>query len=160
MDKITAASPKRLIVVDGVEALAQSLFGDKYEHTLTTTQYDPIEDIYELEKPKWTTILGDESSELLNFGKTIENEVLVNAIVTAKVPSNHLAHAIPYLEDIEKIKRELLGNHFTHKGNGIVASIGNEDRPTWSTVHDIDHSGGGSVLRIQFAIVMKIHDEP
>ena len=160
MDKITEQSPKRLIVVDAVDALAQELFGEKYDYNITVTQYDPIEDLHELEKPRWTSILGDESTELHNLGGTLENEVLINVLTTANVPSNHLSHAIPYLEDIEKIKRDLLGCQLTHKGNEITCNTENEDRPAWSVTHDIDHTNGGSVLRILFAIVLRIYDEP
>jgi len=160
MDKITANSPKRLIVADGVDALSRELFGDKYTYNLTTTLYDPLEHIHDLPKPKWTTILGDESTELHDLGGTLVNDVLINVLVTANVPSNHLAHTIPYLEDIETIKKNLIGQELEHKGNVITGNVQSEDYPAWSTSHDIDHSAGGSVLRILFAVVLKIYDEP
>jgi hypothetical protein len=160
MNKITADSPKRLIVVDAVDEVAQNLFGDKYDYDIKTTFYDPIEDyVNSLQKPKWTTVLGDESTELINHGRTLANDVLINVLITAKVPSNNIAHAMPYLEDIETIKRELVGVDIEHKDHVINGGVQNEDRPAWSATHDIDHSAGGSVLRIEFAIVMRIHDE-
>ena len=159
MDKIAENSPKRLIVVDAVDALSLGLFGDKYDYNITITQYDPIEDIHELKKPRWTSILGDESSVLHNLGGTLKNEVLINVLVTANVPSNNLAHAIPYLEDIETIKLALIGNELDHKGHTISCNTENEDRPAWSATHDIDNSAGGSVLRIVFAIVLTIYNE-
>ena len=160
MDKITTQSPKRLIVVDAIDALAQDMFGDKYDYHITTTQHDPLEKVYKLEKPRWTSILGDESTELDNFGGSLANDVLVNVLVTANVPSNHLAHAMPYLEDIETMKRTLIGNQIDHKGHSITCNTQNEDLPAFSATHDIDYSGGGGVLRILFAIVLRIYDEP
>jgi len=159
MDKITENSPKRLIVADAVDALAQELFGDRYDYKITTTQYDPIEDIHELTKPKWTTILGDESSELFDQNGTLANDVLINVLITANVPSNHLAHAMPYLEDIEKVKKELVGKGIEHKGYPIYGNVESEDHPAWSSTHDIDYTAGGSVLRVLFAIVLRIFDD-
>jgi hypothetical protein len=159
MDKITENSPKRLIVIDAVDTLAQELFGDRYDYTITTTQFDPIEDIHELKKPKWTTILGDESSELYDQKGTLANDVLINVLIMANVLSNHLAHAIPYLEDIEVVKKELIGKAVEHKGHVISGDVHSEDHPAWSSTHDIDYSAGGSVLRILFAIVLRIFDE-
>ena len=158
MDKITTDSPKRLIVADAVDALAQELFGDKYDYSITTTQHDPIEDVFKLQKPKWTTILGDESSELFDLGGVIANDVLVNVLVMANVQSNHLAHAIPYLEDIEAVKKELVGKIIEYKGHTIYGNVQSEDYPAWSSTHDIDYSAGGSVLRVLFAIVLRIFD--
>ena len=160
MDKITENSPKRLIVVDAVDDLAQELFGDRYEYNIATTHYDPIEGLHELVKPRWLSVLGDESTELHNLGKTLSNDVLINVLVTANVQSNNLAHTMPYLEDIERIKRELIGCELEHKEHTIICAPQNEDRPLWSTTHDIDHSAGGAVLRIEFAIVLRIFDEP
>ena len=160
MDKITTQSPKRLIVVDAVDALALGLFGDKYDYEMAVTSYDQLEDVHDLKKPRWTSVLGDESTELHNMGGSLANDVLINVVVKANVPSNHLAHTIPYLEDIETIKQELIGGELEHKGHTIACNTENEDRPAWSATHDIDHSGGGSVLRIEFAIVLRIYDEP
>ena len=75
MDKITEHSPKRLIVADAVEALAEGLFGDVYEYELVAALYDPLEKIHKLQKPKWVTALIAEASKQIDFGGTIENEV-------------------------------------------------------------------------------------
>jgi len=157
MDKITETSPKRLIVVDAVDDLSRQLFGDKYDYKLTTSLYDPLEGIYELKKPKWTTVLGAEASELYDHGGTIQNEVLVNVVLAAKVPSNHLAHAMEYLEDIETIKRNLVGCTIEHKGHYIYGNVQNEELPAWSSEHDIDTVAG--ILRIIFRIVLRIDDD-
>lgn len=74
------------------------------------------------------------------------------------MPSNHLAHAMPYLEDIEKIKHELVGQEIEHKGHVIYGNVQNENYPAWSATHDMDYTAG--VLRILFAIILRIYDEP
>ena len=156
MDKITEHSPKRLIVVDAVDALAQELFGDKYDYDMTTTLYDPLEVFEQQDKPKWVTILGDEASELHDLGGTIVNTVLINGQIFAKVPSNNLAHAMPYLQDIDVLKKELIGQMIEYKGHVIYGNVQSEEHPAWSTFHDIDLTG--KILRIQFAILLRIHD--
>ena len=156
MDKITKNSPKRLLVVDAVDDLAKQLFGDKYDYHITTTQYDPLEALDKLDKPRWSTVLGDEATELFDMGRSLKNEVLVNVAITTKIPDNHLAHAIPYLEDVETIKNELVGREIEHKDNVIYGNVQNEEYPTWSVRHDIDYTVG--VLFILFSIVLVIFD--
>ena len=159
MDKITEHSPKRLIVVDAVDDLARGLFADRYEYWMVTTMHDPLEKLHELVQPRWTTVLGEESTELINYGKTLANDVLVNVLLVAPVPSSHLAHAIPYLEDVEVMKRSLIGTMIDHKGHTMTCNTQSEKFPAFSTEHDIDYFGSGLVLRIQFAVVLRIHDE-
>ena len=67
---------------------------------------------------------------------------------------------MPYLEDIETIKTEMLGKDFEHKGHWIYGNVKNEEYPMWSSEHNIDYTAGDSVLRILFAIVLRIDDEP
>ena len=157
MYKITETSPKRLIVVDAVDDLARQLFGDKYDYEMTTSLYDSLEGIYELKKPKWVTVLGAESSELYDYGRTIQNEVLINVVLATKVPSNHLSHAIEYLTDIETIKHNLIGCTIEHKEHFIYGNVQNEELPSWSTEHNIDTVA--SILRIVFSIVLRIDDD-
>jgi len=162
MDKITPVSPKRLIVADAVDDLARQLFGDKYDYDMAVSQYDPLEYIESMDKPKWVTILQDESSEVYDMrGKTgtLRNEVLINVCLTAKVPSRHLSHAMPYLEDIETIKNELIGSIIDHKGHAIYGDVQSEDRPAFATTHDVEYLAGDSVFRAIFAIVLRIDDD-
>jgi len=157
MDKITEHSPKRLIVVDAVEALAEGLFGDAYEYELVASAtYDPLELIHKLEKAKWITILGDEASELYDLGGTIRNEVLVNVLILAPVPSPNLAHTIPYLEHVEIMKHNLIGCEIEHKGHVIYGDVQSE-APAWWSDNDIEHIA--RALRIRFAIVLRIDDD-
>ena len=157
MDKITEHSPKRLIVIDAVDAIAQELFGEKYEYDMVVSLYDSLENFQELEKPKWTTVLGVESSEMFDNGGTIRNEVLVSVIVHAPVPSDNLAHAIHYLEDIEIMKHELIGVIIDHKGHSIYGDVQNEDAPAWASEHDMNSVA--NILRIVFHIVLRIDDD-
>jgi hypothetical protein len=157
MDKITKDSPKRLLVVDAVDDIAQQLFGEKYDYYITTTQYDPLEYLNKLKKPRWTTVLGEESTVLFDMGKTLANDVLVNVVITAPVQDNHLAQALPYLEDIEQFKHELIGQEIEHKENVIYGNVQTEDYPAWSASHEIDFTA--KILRIVFAVVLRIFDE-
>jgi len=160
MDKITKDSPKRLIVLDCIDALAQKLFGDKYDYRMAVSlNHDPLEKLNKLEKPVWYSILGDESSELTNYGGTIENEVLINIEVVASVVSDHLVYAMSYLEDIETIKRELIGCELEHKDHWVKGNVQNEDYPVSSATHDIEQAFGGLVLRIIFSMTFKIDDD-
>ena len=162
MDKITTDSPKRLIVADAVDDLSRQLFGDKYDYEMAVVQYDPFEYFEKFEKPTWVTILGDESSEIFDMNGqrgTLQNEVLINVLVTAKVPTKHLAHTIPYLTDIETIKNELIGSTIDHKGHAICGDVQNENHPVWSAEHDVEIVGGDSVFRARFSIVLRIYDD-
>ena len=101
--------------------------------------------------------LGPESSEQYDHGGTIQNEVLINVVLVTKVPTNHLGHAIEYLNDVETIKNNLIGCTIEHKGHFIYGDVQNEELPTWSSEHDIDTIA--SILRIVFCIVLRIDDD-
>lgn len=157
MDKITETSAKRLIVLDCIDFLASQMFGDKYTYSMHVVAHDPLEELTKLEQPIWNTILGDESSELFDMGKTIANDILINVHVTAPVPSTNIAHAIPYLEDIDALKQKLIGQELQHKGNYIYGDFQNEAMPISSITHNIEYAFGAAVLRLQFAIVLRIY---
>jgi len=148
-----------LIVADFVHTQAQELFGDKYEYRLCVSTHDPLEKLAKLEKPVWTTILGDESSVIHDLHGTLENEILINVTTLAIVESNNLRESLPFLEDIEKMKMLLLSNEFIHKDHEICGGVYSQETPAFSASHDIDFSFGAPVLRCQFAIILKIYSE-
>lgn len=129
MDKITETSAKRLIVLDCIDFLASQMFGDKYTYSMHVVAHDPLEELTKLEQPIWNTILGDESSELFDMGKTIANDILINVHITAPVPSTNIAHAIPYLEDIGKmLATEVFGKAYAMLMEEIVNFIPDPER--------------------------------
>jgi hypothetical protein len=159
MDFITPESPKRLIVVDFVDSMATRLFGDKYEYRIAVAEHDPLEKLNEIGKPLWTTILREESSQIIDLDGTLENEICINVEIVAKVASSHLIHTQDYLQDIEIIKNHLLGKIYDYKDNAIYGDIGNKEYPIFSTEHSINYRFGAPVLFINFTVLLKIHTE-
>lgn len=158
MDFITETSPVRLIVLDYVDHTARSMFGDKYDYRASVSTHDPLENITKLGKPIWNTILGEEASEVFDNGGTLQNEVLLNGHIIAMVMSNGIEDTQEFLADIEQFKLKLVGQDAEHKGHWIQGNYKTKEYPAFSSNHDIDYTFG-TILRVQFALVLRIYND-